>query len=69
MNREEEWERMVQSSDTYVMSDQEVKLTGRIATRQVNAKQHELVEVTPVNAEDGTWKKWVQLAALFKVQK
>lgn len=52
---------------TYVLLDEEVKLTGRTAMRAAGSKTQELVEVTPVNESSGTWKRWVSLTALFKV--
>ena len=55
------------TTETYVMGDAEVKLTGRTASRQVGAKQQELVEVTPIDENQGTWKKWTPLSSLFKV--
>jgi len=55
--------------DTYVLGEHEVKLTGRKAARAgVGGKSQELVEVTPANKDDGTWKKWTPMSALFKVQ-
>ena len=55
--------------DTYVLGEHEVKLTGRKAARAcVGGKMQELVEVTPANIDDGSWKKWTPMTALFKVQ-
>lgn len=55
--------------DTFVLSDQEVKLTGRKAVRAgAGGKPQELVEVTPVHEDQGTWKKWIPMSTLFKVQ-
>jgi hypothetical protein len=56
-----------ETPETFVLSDQEVKLTGRKASRVVGAKTQELVEVTPIDPDQGTWKKWVPLSSLFKV--
>lgn len=54
---------------TYVLNDTEVKLTGRTATRpQPGGKTLELVEVTPSDEDNGTWKKWVPRATLFEIQ-
>ena len=55
------------TEEKYVLNDLEVKLTGRRATRAVGAKISELVEVTPANELDGTFKKWVLLVSLFKI--
>jgi len=54
--------------ETYVCGEDEVKLTGRIATRPVGGKVQELVEVTPSNPDNGTWTKWTTKSAMFKVQ-
>lgn len=55
--------------DTYIFEETEVKLTGRKAARPTaSGKQVELVEITPVNEYDGTWKKWTSMNVLYKVQ-
>lgn len=55
--------------ETYVNGEFEVKLTGRTASRAgVGGKMVELVEITPSNLDDGTWKKWVPMSSLFKVK-
>ena len=45
-------------SDTYIFENVEVKSTGRFA-RRANDVDGKLIlcEVTPVNADDGTWVK------------
>lgn len=53
---------------TFVLNDTEVKLTGRVAKRPVNGKFQELVEVTPVDEDAGTWKRWVPKSTLFEIQ-
>lgn len=54
---------------TYVLNDTEVKLTGRVAKRAApGGKETELVEVTPADEDNGTWKKWVPRASLFEIQ-
>lgn len=53
--------------ETFVLGDAEVKLTGRIATRVVGNKNHEIVEVTPIDRDQGTWRRWVSMGVLFKV--
>jgi len=54
---------------TYVLGDTEVRLTGRIAARPApGGKKQELVEVTPADDENGTWKKWVPRQSLFEIQ-
>jgi hypothetical protein len=58
---------------TYVYDNEEVKLTGRTAIRefqQVPNKpkvKQELVEITPADPDNGSWKKWVQRGVLFEV--
>lgn len=55
--------------DTYVLHDLEVRLTGRTASRPTpGSKVQELVEVTPSDENEGTWKKWVPRATLFQIQ-
>ncbi len=57
------------STETYVHGEVEVKKTGREAERPLPGnKKQVLVEITPVNDYDGTWKKWVNPSTLFKVQ-
>lgn len=60
----------------YVFQGTLVKKTGRIAKK--NTKKHTLrstiettdiiVEIIPVDIEDGTWKRWVSEEELFIVQ-
>lgn len=57
----------IPDEEHYVYQDGEVRLTGRTAVRNVGAKKQELVEITPANQDDGTWKRWVPLNSLFKV--
>lgn len=57
---------------TYVLENIEVKKTGRVAVKPTPAsaaiKQPKLVEVTPANEDDGSWKKWVHENALFEIK-
>lgn len=54
---------------TFVLNDTEVRLTGRVAKRMVpGGKEQELVEVTPSDEDNGTWKKWVPKSGLFEIQ-
>ena len=55
--------------ETFVLGEVEVKKTGRIATKPMPAgsKVLTLVEVTPVNDYDGTWKKFVNPNALLTI--
>lgn len=53
---------------TYVHSDVEVKKTGRQASRPLpGGKEMILVEVTPINDYDGTWKKFVNPSSLLTI--
>ena len=53
---------------TYVQGEIEVRLTGRKAAKPGPAgRSIELVEITPVNEYDGTWKKWANPQALFAI--
>ena len=53
--------------------DSEVKLTGRVAQREVRRTRRtpqsfvELVEITPTDLTNGSWKKWVNFGELFKI--
>ncbi len=56
---------------TYVYEGQEVRQTGRTASRKINlpggkVRESLLVEITPVDVDDG-WKKWVAPEQLFTV--
>lgn len=53
---------------TYVQGEIEVKLTGRRAEKPgPGNRMIVLVEITPVNDYDGTWKKWANPQALFEI--
>ncbi len=61
-------------SDTYVYENVEVILTGRTAERSVGRKTKRtnpridlLVEITPKDKEDGSWKKFVRMTDLYKI--
>jgi hypothetical protein len=61
---------MFEEQETYVLGDIEVKKTGRTATKQMGfGPPAILVEVTPVDENDGNWKKWVAPGALFTIDK
>ncbi len=54
--------------ETFVHGDIEVKKTGRTAEKPApGGKKAVLVEITPVNDYDGTWKKWVNPSTLFSI--
>lgn len=55
--------------ETFVFGDIEVQKTGRSATRELPGnKKLVLVEITPVNTWDGSWKKWSNPAALLTIE-
>lgn len=63
-------------SQQYVYNGQVVVLTGRKAkkdqdthttTRRRTTSVDELYEITPFNAEDGSWKKWVRMNELYAI--
>jgi hypothetical protein len=58
------------SEQTYVHGEIEVKKTGREAEKPVPGGKQKMVvvEITPVNDYDGTWKKWVNPQALFLIK-
>lgn len=51
----------------------EVKLTGRTATKSIPgvgstaARKDTLVEITPLNIEDGRWKRFVRKNELLEI--
>lgn len=59
----------------YLCDNIEVKLTGRIAEKEVGKEgsrrgvrtdtQH---EITPADNEEGTWTKWVRLSDLYEIK-
>lgn len=54
---------------TFVFGEDEVKLTGRCATKALpGGKTLTLVEVTPCDDSNGTWKKFVQRQALLEIR-
>ncbi len=62
------------SQKTYIHDGSEVKLTGRIAKKEIHkggmrvaAKSITIHEITPVDAETGSWKKWVKMTDLFEI--
>lgn len=57
------------TEETFVLGEVEVKKTGRTAERpaRIGGAGVTLVEVTPVNDYDGSWKKWVNPTTLFKI--
>ena len=58
----------VGKQETFVLNEVEVVKTGRVAEKPVaGGKKLIVVEVTPLNQDDGTWKKWVSPAALFTI--
>ncbi len=65
----------VDFTKTYVLNDTEVKLTGRVAHKELPAvgrnkqpKITNLYEITPVDQETGSWKKWVRMVDLYEIK-
>ena len=62
------------TNKTYVFGDLEVKLTGREAKKELEArgrrsepKVYVLHEITPADIEEGSWKKWVKITDLYEI--
>lgn len=53
----------------YVYENIEVKKTGRTASRTIgtSTKIQVVVEITPSDEDNGTWKKWVNPDQLFVI--
>ncbi len=62
------------SDISYVHNDTEVKLTGRTAERQIKGARGKagtsvmLHEITPVDIESGSWRKWVRMIDLYEIK-
>lgn len=55
--------------ETFVYENIEVRKTGRRAERPLKSgKVDVVIEITPMDQVAGTWKKWVNEDALFRVQ-
>jgi hypothetical protein len=52
----------------YIYENIEVRSTGRIA-KKINDPEGKfmLIEVTPINEDDGTWNKWVPARDLYEI--
>lgn len=59
------------SEETFVFGEIEVKKTGRQAEKPVPGGKQKmmLVEITPADDNDGSWKKWVNPQILFSIIK
>jgi hypothetical protein len=56
------------TEETFVLGEFEVKKTGRTAEKPMpGGKKLVMCEVTPVNQDDGNWKKWVNPTTLFVI--
>ena len=68
---------MTTEKQTYVHDGVEVELTGRDAQKKTSRRTTRgridgvdiLVEITPVDKETGTWKKWVKKEELYEISK
>lgn len=67
---------MSDQSAEYVFNGTLVTKTGRVAKKTTNKEtlrasrtvEEQIVEIVPVDIEDGTWKRWVAESDLFIVQ-
>lgn len=56
------------TNKSYVYENTEVRVTGRQSTRQLpSGKLDILVEVTPLDNINGSWKKWIMPNQLYTV--
>lgn len=60
------------SEKNYVYNGTEVEKTGRVAKRESTGTRRRtapelLFEITPVDKEEGSWKKWVQSKELYEI--
>lgn len=63
--------------ETYVHEGIEVGLTGRTAKKEATRRTTRgkvpsidiLVEITPIDKETGSWKKWIKKEELYKINK
>jgi len=64
------------SQEQYVYNGAVVVMTGRkarkdqeamTATRRRTAIVDELYEITPLDKEEGSWKKWVRMNELYEI--
>lgn len=59
---------------TYAYDNVEVCLTGRVAEKIIPAagraaeRVDQLVEVKPINDEDGSWTKFVRMTDLYEIK-
>lgn len=52
----------------YIYENMEVRSTGRIAKKKSDPDgKFMLIEVTPINEDDGTWIKWVPARDLYEI--
>lgn len=55
-------------ASSYLLGEDEVKLTGRYATKSLpGGKLLTVVEVTPLDDNVGTWKKFIQPTSLLEI--
>ena len=59
---------------TFVYKNAEVKLTGRVAKKDMEKTSRSkgptvslLLEITPTSAEKGSWKAWVRKDELYEI--
>lgn len=63
------------SNERYLHTGQEVKLTGRTATRTIGkegtrkgTREDVQYEITPIDLSKGSWTAWVRMSELYIIQ-
>jgi len=62
--------------EQYIYGEIEVEMTGRIAKKAINVNNRRATntsisivhEIQPIDKENGSWKKWVKLEELYKIE-
>ena len=59
-----------EDTTTHVYGEIEVKKTGREAEKGFpgGTRLMTVVEITPANESEGTWKRWVNPSTLFEIK-
>lgn len=61
---------MSEEMNVFVYEDVAVVLTGRTAGRSLRSQKIDtLLEITPQDQEQGSWKKWVREVELFTINR
>jgi len=55
--------------EEYIFEHTPVVKTGRKAARRLpSGKMDELIEITPHDPDQGSWKKWVRATELYRIE-